>query len=147
MPIKTIRGLIEDNGTDTIPLHTNDGSTGYRIIRFDIMPHQPGTQDYENVIKIFKIKPTAVPDGKVNFSDNTLLGAGFVEGDANDHYIDGKQIVFDREVFNQDIYITCVDLGAQNTSCNYYIELESMKLDLNENTLVTLKDIRNSGTQ
>jgi len=26
---------------------------------------------------------------------------------------------------------------------NYYIELEQMKLDLNENTVDTLKDIRN----
>ena len=26
---------------------------------------------------------------------------------------------------------------------NYYVELEQMKLDLNENTVATLKDIRN----
>jgi hypothetical protein len=43
--------------------------------------------------------------------------------------------------FNQDIFIT---LGSQSgASCNYYIELEQVKLDLNENTVATLKDIRN----
>jgi len=30
---------------------------------------------------------------------------------------------------------------------NYYIELEQVKLDLNENTVATLKDIRNIASQ
>jgi len=28
-------------------------------------------------------------------------------------------------------------------ACNYYLELEQFKLDLNENTVATLKNIRN----
>ena len=32
-------------------------------------------------------------------------------------------------------------------SVNYYIELEQIKLDLNENTVATLKDIRNIASQ
>ena len=52
----------------------------------------------------------------------------------------------DRDVFNQDIYITAVDNGGSQ-DCNFYLELETMTLDLNENTLVTLKDIRNTDSQ
>ena len=45
--------------------------------------------------------------------------------------------------FNQDIYITHTNLHADAGPVNYYIELEQIKLDLNENTVATLKDIRN----
>ena len=51
--------------------------------------------------------------------------------------------IFDNEIFNQDIYITFRDIGGATQSCNYYIELETIRLDLNENTVATLKDIRN----
>ena len=45
--------------------------------------------------------------------------------------------------FNQDIFVTCDTGSTSGESCNYYIELEQIKLDLNENTVATLKDIRN----
>ena len=50
--------------------------------------------------------------------------------------------VFDKEIFNQDIYLTH-DENLGSLAVNYYIELEQVKLDLNENTVATLKDIRN----
>ena len=51
-------------------------------------------------------------------------------------------IIFDKEIFNQDIYITSKTITGSDEA-NYYIELEQVKLDLNENTVATLKDIRN----
>ena len=51
-------------------------------------------------------------------------------------------VVFDNMTFNQDIDITMVDVNGTQAG-NYYIELEQIKLDLNENTVATLKDIRN----
>ena len=47
----------------------------------------------------------------------------------------------DNEIINQDIEIG--NKESQGNSMNYYIELEQIKLDLNENTVSTLKDIRN----
>ena len=139
MPIKSFRGMIADDGQDTITLHTNNGSTGYRIVKFQIIDKAPGTLNTENLVKIYKIEQTAV-DGVVEFDDQTLLGVGFrapqyTSGDGN--------IIFDGEVFNQDIYITHKDLSGNSSLCNYYIELEQIKLDLNQNTVATLKDIRN----
>ena len=49
-------------------------------------------------------------------------------------------------IFNQDIYVTHKDVAVGQT-VNYYIELEQIKLDLNENTVATLKDIRNIEAQ
>ena len=139
--IKTFRGLIADGAQDTIVLHTNDGSTGYRIIKFELFAEEPGETQYEHVVKVYKVEQTAI-DNNVNFADNTLLAAAFLQdGDAS-YYPEVIHIAFDKEVFNQDIYITHVDT-AGNLNCNYYIELEQVKLDLGQSTVATLKDIRN----
>ena len=142
MPIKTFRGLLADEAQDIVTLHTNDGSIGYRIVKFEIMPENPGTTDFEHVVKIYKISQTAFT-ADFNFSDNTLLAGAYTEGNNSSNYI-GQPLVafFDKEIFNQDIYITHVDAKGA-LKCNYYLELEQIKLDLNENTVATLKDIRN----
>ena len=142
MPIKSFRGSIADGSQDTIVLHTNNGSTGYRISKFQIMPAD-SSNNYECTVKIFTIEQTGTGavNSTVDFADNTLLAAAFT-GLISGGYAGANTIIHDNMVFNQDIYITAQDLSAaQNT--NYYIELEQVKLDLNENTVATLKDIRN----
>ena len=148
MIIKSFRGLIADGAIDTIVLHTNTGSTGYRITKLELMPNTPGTgAAQESIVKIYKI-PQATVDGTVDFSDNTLLATGIWIGNKNpaasvpSPFTD---IVFDKETFNQDIYITHIDTDGSE-SINYHIELEQISLDLNENTVATLKDIRNMST-
>jgi len=140
MTIKTFRGLIADGAQDTIVLHTNDGSTGYRIVKFEIIPTEPGTQSTEAVVKLYKISQTTVTT-TIDFSDNRLLGAAFFRSNASAAFATDVVVLFDNEVFNQDIYVTSQDL--ENNPMNYYIELEQVKLDLNQNTVATLKDIRN----
>ena len=55
-------------------------------------------------------------------------------------------VVFDNITFNQDIHLGFKNLDAA-IDMNYHIELELVKLDLNENTVATLKDIRNIKSQ
>jgi hypothetical protein len=138
MPIKSFRGQLANDGTDTISLHTNNGSTGYKIVKLQIIDGAPGTLNCENLLQIHKINKTV--DGTVDFSDNTLLGVAF----RSPQYSSGMgNIIFDNEVFNQDIYLFHKDISGNAAACNYYIELEVMKLALDENTVATLKDIRN----
>jgi len=142
--IKTFRGLIADGDQDTIVLHTNDGSTGYRITKLQGITNDPGIANREHVLKIYKVSQATV-DGTIDFSDNKLLGTAFVTN-RSDTLLTGMNIIFDTEIFNQDIYITHFEAASGAGSggpCNYYIELEQVKLDLNENTVATLKDIRN----
>ena len=143
MLIKTFRGMMANETQDTIVLHTNDGATGYRIVKFQIMPEK-SMLDYEITAKIYKTEQAVplVAANEVDLSDNTLLAAAFT-GLAGGEYAGAKTIIFDNEIFNQDIYIQCQDNGGSTQNVNYYIELEQMKLDLNENTVATLKDIRN----
>jgi len=138
--IKTFRGLIADNTIDTVTLHTNNGSMGYRIVKFQVMPYNLNSSG-EAAIKIYKI-PQTTATFDFDFSDNTLLAAAYYTVNASaDSYPEDHHVIFDQEIFNQDIYIT--HKNNDNVPMNYYIELEQVKLDLSENTVATLKDIRN----
>jgi len=91
-------------------------------------------------IKIYKVNQSTI-DEKIDFSDNTLLGVSYgSEGSNNNPPLN---IIFDTEIFNQDIYVTYFDDSGNAIPANYYLELEQVKLDLSENTVATLKDIRN----
>ena len=142
MPIKSFRGLMADNTQDTIVLHTNDGSVGYKIVKFELMPSNPGGAAGEHVVQIWKVSQTA-NSNDIDFSNNILLGAGYASNaTSGDSEPTRQSVIFDSEVFNQDIYVTH-KIQNGSGSINYYIELEQVKLDLSENTVATLKDIRN----
>ena len=147
--IVSYKGLIADGEQQQIALQTNNGLKGYRIVKLDIITENPGTTAYEHIIKIYKTEQSAVT-ADIDFSDNRLLGCGFTKGDELTYRSAGTtQIVFDNEKFNQDIFVTHVDTKSSSPplSCNYYLELEQMDLSLDEQTVATLKDIRNTGTQ
>tara|TARA_R100001086_G_scaffold86118_2_gene42061 strand:- start:251 stop:700 length:450 start_codon:yes stop_codon:yes gene_type:complete len=147
MPIKSFRGKLADGGIDKVVLHTNTGSTGYKITKFQLFAPDPGNSTQESVVKIYKI-PQTTTTATVDFSDNTMLASAYYKDNSSDANPTSFVVVFDNEIFNQDIYITCNDPGAgTNESMNYYIELETVKLSLDENTVATLKDIRNIEAQ
>jgi len=141
MTIKSFRGKLADSTIETIHLHTNTGTTGYRIKSLTVMPELAATGDYRSVLKIFTIPQDSVSN-TIDFSDNTLLAAASYSQKADSRqYPDDIQVVFDNIKFNQDIFITHVN--SNGNDLNYYIELETDKLNLDENTVATLKDIRN----
>ena len=142
--IKSFRGQLADGSQDTVVLHTNNGSTGYMIKKLALLNANAGDVDYSAVVKIYSVKQATV-DNDINFSDQTLLAVGYISTDASStQFPDDVIVIFDNTRFNQDIYVTCKQTSASgNDDCNYYIELEQVKLDLSENTVATLKDIRN----
>ena len=143
MPIKSFRGQLATSGIETINLHTNNGMIGYRIVKLELMPTSPGKTTYENVFKIFTIPQTTVT-GKIDFSDQTLLAVGYIANNSNNSTNAQSVVVFDNVIINQDIDITNIDRDDSATQgVNYHIELEQVKLSLDENTVATLKDIRN----
>ena len=141
--IKSFRGLMADEDKETITLHTNDGKTGYRIKEFKLMSANPGAGTAEHIVKIYSVPQTTV-DGTVDFSDQTLLAAATLKTQT----VTGNPetpvaVIFDNMIFNQDIYVTAIDLNDSN-AVNYYIKLEQISLDLNEATVATLQSIRSS---
>jgi len=141
MTIKTFRGKLVDNAIDTIVLHTNNGSTGYRIVKFELM-FVDAVTSVKSVVQIWKV-PQTTAIATIDFSNQELLAAALMSGKADQTaYPEDLVVTFDSEIFNQDIYITHVEVAGA-ASINYYLELEQMSLDLNESTVATLKDIRN----
>jgi hypothetical protein len=144
--IISFRGLMADGAQERIPLQTNKGLIGYRIVKFEIMSYTPvtiGTQ--ESVVQIWKTEQTApsTTTVSIDFSNNRLLAAAVWTGSDDPRYQSAQQVIFDNEKFNQDIYITHTNTDGSE-ACNYYLELKQMDLALDEATVATLKDIRNN---
>ena len=143
MSIKTFRGQIADNEIVKINLKTKQGKVGYRITKFQVMAVDPMSNSQESVVKIFSEEFNITATEKINFSDMNLLAAAYLENDssgATPMFINVS--IFDHVIFNQDIIITHVEQGSD--ACNYYIELEQVKLNENETTMATLQSIRSS---
>jgi len=142
--ILSYRGLLADSGQDTILLSTKKGEVGYRIIKLQLIPNQPGAATAEHIVQIWKEQQTSAVS-TIDFSDNRLLGAGYsnndTAGDDNPPVV--NTVIFDQEIFNQDIFVTH-KIRNGTGSVNYYIELEVIKLDESQAMVATLKDIRNN---
>ena len=144
--IKSFRGTIQDGDQKRIKLSTNQGLIGYKIKKLQILPYMPGfTKNLEVAFQIFTVERTAaIPTsgGTIDFDDPTLLGAAFYVSDTSHANASSLDVIFDNVKFNQDIYVTMTDNEGADSMINYYIELEQVKLDLNEATVATLKDMR-----
>jgi|TARA_R110000823_G_C15912443_1_gene497864 hypothetical protein len=144
--IVSFRGKIPSGGIDTIPLQTNNGLIGYKMRSLRVVGSDPVVNEDEGVIKVYSV-PQTTATSTVDFSDQTLLAVGIWTSRATTRsYPVNENIYFDNTTFNQDIYVSSVESVSGN-ALNYYIELEQMKLDLSQQTVATLKDIRNVGAE
>ena len=103
---------------------------------------QPGAITQESTVKIFRSPATSI-DSLINFTDSDLLAAGYYINNNGAEYMTATVIIFDREIFNQDIYVTHSEVSGSEP-VNYYIELEQISLDLNGSTVATLQSMRTS---
>jgi len=137
--IKTFRGLLADDAVDRIRLSTSKGKVGYKIIKFEVIGSAPGAANYEAIVTISKVSFT--PSTTIDFTNSSVLAAAFYAGNsAAFNYPTTQVIIFDGEIFNQDIYIGLNDL--QNNSMNYYLELEAIPLSEMAAEYSTIKDLR-----
>ena len=138
--IVSFRGTVVDGGEEMIPLSTNNGLIGYKITKFQVM-----TQTFQNaelIVRIWKVPD--VVQGNTDFSDNRLLAAAMYSSPAAaETNPEDITIIFDNEIFNQDIYINVTDAGGATTPCNYYIELEQMDLTEDQALVAIVKNLRN----
>ena len=137
---KTFKGRIANTGIETIRLSTNDGLTGYKVVKFQLMPVTPHNTPYENIVQVFTTEPGSA-SSTMDFTNPTLLAAGYTTGSSSTSNSEDMLTIFDNMIFNQDIYITN-SAPDTATEINFYLELEQIKLDLSEATVATLKDMR-----
>ena len=130
--------MLADGGQDRIRLKTKKGNVGYKIVKFQILPYSPGV-NMDSVVKINRVDNKGVaPVSLVDFTQVNLLAVGWFY---NGTYENDQVVVFDREIFNQDIYVEHhEDTGSY--SINYYIELEIIPLTDMAAEYTTIKDLR-----
>ena len=138
--IKTFRGRVADNGKTQVRLSTKQGLVGYKIKKFQGISYEIATSTEAHVFKVYSVNPSTVT-GTVNFDSPTLLAVCYFTNRSDELQNNMNIIIFDDKIINQDIYITHVDVQA-SAQANFYLELEQVKLDINEATVATLKDMR-----
>ena len=139
--IVSFRGQLASGTQDEIVLHTNNGTTGYKINKFQIFQRNFNVSEEYNM-SVWKTSQTTFPT-TFNFSDNRLLAAAYIEvvGGAAEGL--SPVVVFDNEIFNQDVYINITDASGGTVPCNYYIELEQMDLTDDQALVAIVKNLRN----
>jgi len=124
--VHSFRGLLVDGGQDKISIQGSVGAIAWRITKLSLFPQEPGDSAYEHVVKIYRESQSSI-DGIVNFTDSEMLAAAYLEGREETNYTDSLIVVFDNALFSRNIYITHSEIkGSRN--CNYYIELEEVKV-------------------
>ena len=113
--IKTFRGKLDNNSSDTIRLSTNNGLTGYKIKKFELIGIDPANTSQETTMKIFTVPQTTVTS-TIDFSDQTLLAVGYYDSSSSQSYNPPAVVIFDNNIFNQDIYITGIDSNSAPVS-------------------------------
>ena len=140
--IKTFRGILADGEQNKIRLSTKKGKIGYKIIKFQCIPETVASGSNEGLIVISKVPGTGTPPTTLDLSDGNVLGAILWLRDQGTVAITSKTIIFDQEVFNQDIFVNYEDAQGSSGRMNYYIELETFIQTDNQAAVSTLRDIR-----
>ena len=145
MVVKTFRGQLGEDEEDRIRLGTIKGKVGYRIIKFQVCLAEPGTTDAMQVFKIFK-KSQSSFTATIDLTNSDLLAVAYIEdGVGNADNMAPVHLIFDQEIFNQDIFISHKNVAGTEKG-NYYIELEVIRLTDSDAEFTTLKDIRGRNT-
>ncbi len=134
--VHSFRGLLGDGGQDEINLERQNVNMAYRIVKLDIFAEHPGTQEYENVVKVFREEQSSITDD-VDFTDADLLGVAYLEGHSDPYQTDSIHMVFDNTLFSRNIYVTHKNADSGAEACNYYIEIE--EVPVTAATLMQLK--------
>ena len=140
--IVTYKGKLPIGEQEKIHLSTNNGLTGYRIKDFRVIASNVGAGTSTNVAKIYLTDQTGNITSTIDFSDTDLIGVSYANFSSSVNSPTYETIIFDKETFNQDIFVYITDPDGGTTPSNFYIELEKFPIDLNTSTYHTLKNIR-----
>jgi len=125
----SFRGLLADGGQDKIRIEGATGQIAWRISKFEIFPNLPGTEASESTIQIWREEQDTISSdtATVDFKNDELLAASFLGLGSNAKETSAVVTIFDNALFVRNIYTTHTNTDGTG-SCNYYIELEEVKV-------------------
>ena len=123
----SFRGLLADGGQDKIGIQGSVGAIAWRITKFALLAQSPVTSANECIVQIWREEQSAI-SSDINFSGDELLAAGVYSNQTDStYYPDDQTVIFDNALFVRNIWVTHKNETGSN-SCNYYIELEEVKV-------------------
>lgn len=140
--IISFRGQVAIGIEEKLKLSTLDGKTGYKIIKFQIIPFRPGVTSVELISKIYNKSQTGNETSTVDFTEGDLLAANYYQDNNADAYPSASDVIFDNSVTNQDIFVYVMCALGSTQPANYYIELEAFPINDVEATQLTLQSVR-----
>jgi hypothetical protein len=142
----TFRGRLAIGTQDKLRLSTNNGKTGYKITKFEVIPQNPGDATAEAITKIFTTNQTGSIGSTVDFTDSDLIAVSYYQSvpvhNSSAGQAVSKNIIFDNAVINQNVFVTVDDATGNTDEINYYIELEAFAISDLEATKLTLASIK-----
>ena len=138
------KGILAMGLEEKIRLRTLKGKVGYKVTKFQLMSNLPGgsSTNIEYIGKITK-KPDPNITNVVDLTDDNIMAVAYYVDNNSTAVPPNDTIIIDNAVTNQDIFVNIVDAAGGSISCNYYIELEKIKLSDIEATQLTLRNLRN----
>jgi len=127
--VHSFRGMLEDTGQRKIRIQGPVGDRAWRVTKFQTVSNQntAGGVSGEHWVMIWREEQATVSSTtpNINFENDELLGVNWSPNNAERPF--ANAIIFDNALFSRNIYVTHMDIGGSE-SCNYYIELEEVKL-------------------
>jgi len=125
----SFRGLLADGAQERIRIQGSVGSIAWRIIKFNLMLKTYTGNDRIHGVSIWREEQSSVSTSTVsiNFDDDELLAAAVASWDTTQPQLSAQAIIFDNQLFIRNIWITHTEESGGG-ECNYYLELEEVKL-------------------
>jgi len=130
--VHSFRGFLLDGKQKEISIQGSVGAIAWRITKFEIMPENPGEEDYESSVSIWREKQSSVSTSTaaINFTNGELLGVGYYVSGTVPNTVGGMsgQTIFDNALFMRNIFVTHTNAEGSGVggNMNYYIELEEV---------------------
>jgi len=142
--VHSFKGLLVDGGQDELSIEGSVGAIAWRITKLQLFPARFGIEDQKSTVSVWREEQASVSN-TLNFTNNKLLGAACMSTDNSENNPLNTNVVFDNAIFVRNIWVTHLDAHADNTDCNYYIELEEVTVSATGKAQLALAAARRTG--
>ena len=123
--VHSFRGLLTDGEQRKISIQGSVGAIAWRIVKMATIGSTYGASNQQSVVKVYREEQDATTS-TIDFGDENLLAVGVTSSEAGVQNVP-QSVIFDNTLFVRNLYVTHVENVAA-LLCNYYIELEEVKV-------------------
>jgi len=129
--VHSFRGQLSDGEQGKIRIQGPVGAIAWRVTKFSIIQKSPGAagSDNESLVQIWREEQSDPTVTTIDFDGNELLGVAYATNNpTSEQNPMNVRIIFDNALFSRNIWVTYADVRGVSDPCNYYMELEEVKV-------------------